>query len=187
MLGTKVGILMEADKVNYIGLFRRILIYLVEMLILLAPMIFLYQLATKYALEYQSIIWVYSKWIIVFAFNITFLVLFGGGIGKLIFGVRVVNSKGNYPTITEAIIRSFPMIVSGLIAANNEMMNYEFGYAISGFLVSIFSIGLFVFFLLDGLSILINNERRAIHDQIAGTYVIKKDSINTFKSNTLEG
>ncbi|WP_436235495.1 hypothetical protein [Paenibacillus sp. LjRoot153] len=31
---------------------------------------------------------------------ITCVVLFGGTIGKLIFGVRIVNASGRYPTTT---------------------------------------------------------------------------------------
>lgn len=178
---------MEADEVQYIGFFKRILIYWVELLIFIAPMIFLYRLTTELAFEYQSVLLVYLKWIVVFAFNLFLLVVLGGSIGKLMFRVRVVNSKGNYPTIIQALIRYAPIIAMGLISANNELLNYGFGFALGGYLIRIFSIGVFLFILLDVVFILFNKERRALHDYMADTYVIRKESMDTFTHRNTSG
>jgi len=178
---------MEVNKIQYIGFFKRILIYLVEMLGLLVPMIFLYQMTTRLAIEYQSILIIYFKWILVFGVNLFLLVLFGGGIGKLIFGVRVVNSKGNYPTLLQALIRYSPIMVSGMISATNEVRSYEFGFDLSGYIYNVLSICIIIFIIFDVVSILLNKEKRAVHDFMADTYVISRKSKDKFKQQTLEG
>jgi uncharacterized RDD family membrane protein YckC len=69
---------------------------------------------------------------------------YGATLGKLALGLRVVDDTGRYPSFGRATGRYFATILSGCLCA--------IGYIWAGF----------------------HGQKRALHDLIAGTYVVKK-------------
>ncbi len=168
-------------NIEYVSFFKRAIIYFVDILILLVPMAFLYRNTYFLAMEHQSSLILLSKWIILFGFNITCLVLFGGTIGKLIFKVRVVNANGRYPTILQALIRYSPLMVSAVFALCKEIISTGIGplyeiLANNALFINIFSILVSLLIIFDGVSTFFNKERRALHDFMANTYVVVKNN-----------
>lgn len=177
------------NNVEYIGLFKRFLMYTVEIIVLLVPLVIIYRITTQLAIEFQSVPLLFSKWIIVFLYNITMMVFWGGTIGKLIFGARIVNAEGNYPTVFQAVIRYSPFLISGIFSTINETTAYGFGLEL-GIFTGLINVAAAVFpflLLFDVISIFFNNEKRAVHDFMANTYVIRKTSIEVFKSKAVAG
>ncbi|UJF32944.1 RDD family protein [Paenibacillus hexagrammi] len=170
---------MIKQEVEYVSFVKRALIYLVDMIIMFVPLLLLYRKTYFLALEYQSSFILLSKWIILFGFQISCLVLFGGTIGKLIFKIKVVNAAGNNPTLLQAAMRYSILMLSAVLALTKEIIHTELGplhniLASYSNLINILSTLVFLITVYDGFSMLFNKERRALHDFMANTFVIKK-------------
>jgi uncharacterized RDD family membrane protein YckC len=119
------------------------------------------------------------------------VVRFGGTPGKLVIQARIVNERTKYLTWSAAFMRIlFPSLllsINSLCQTYKTVTGYPEGTAVPSFfemgqlyneyghpfvLIGMF-LGLLVY--VDILVILTNNERRAIHDFIAGSYVITKE------------
>jgi uncharacterized RDD family membrane protein YckC len=173
---------VDIESIEYVDFFKRILITVVEFVIMLLPLVYLYRATYFLALDHQSTLILLSKWIIVLAFNILLIVVCGGTVGKLIFKVRIVDIHGKYPNLIKAIKRNIFWIISSSMALLKEIINSNFGplsERLSHYLVGINLISWVASLLIiaDLLTILMNRERRALHDYIAGTYVVSKASI----------
>lgn len=172
---------MESIQQNevYVSLYKRILMYLIDIVILLVPLFYLYRYTYFLAAEHQSSLILLSKWILLFGFNITCVVLFGGTIGKLIFGVRIVNASGRYPTILQAIVRYSLLMASALFALCKEIINTGIGplsdiLANRYYIINLLSILASLLIIYDGTSLFFNKKRRALHDFMADTVVVKR-------------
>lgn len=87
---------------------------------------------------------------VTYLFGLVYYVLFttmqGQTIGKMVLGIQVVDSRGNIPSLGTALLREVVgKFVSGLL--------FDLGYAWAGW----------------------DPEKRAWHDHIAGTHVIRKE------------
>jgi uncharacterized RDD family membrane protein YckC len=179
-------ILEDIEPIEYVNFFKRILMTVVEFAIMLLPLVLLYRATYFLALDHPSVLVLLSKWIVVLFINILFIVSFGGTVGKLIFKVRIVDIHGKYPTVLKAIMRNVFWIVSSSMALLKEIINSNFSpfsdtlshYSVGITLISTITTLLII---ADLLTILMNPERRAIHDYIAGTYVVSKSSIQFLK------
>jgi len=121
--------------------------------------------------------------------HLFFLVKFGGSPGKILVKIKVVNQYDNYLAIRNALLRFIPFLLFGLLAVLQQSVaiysflpeevplnqvsaaclilkygNVFLWYIPFGFLLVI----------VDTLTILFNIKKRAIHDYIAGSYVIKR-------------
>jgi uncharacterized RDD family membrane protein YckC len=119
------------------------------------------------------------------------LVRFGVTPGKIIARARVVNIDGHFPDVHHALLRCSPSIVgvvlnelrliaifrsapAGISVATFKdmgevMTTYGRAYAPLFFLMGVVG-------LVDIATIFANRQRRAIHDFIAGTYVVTSES-----------
>lgn len=126
------------------------------------------------------------------AFYIFTVIRFGGTPGKLIVGIRIVDSHGCYLRIGRAVRRElFPNLLYSILGVLQAWVAYsrfpesephetflevgrlvaEYGHPISDIA------GVMSFAVLADIGlILFNAKKRAIHDFIAGSYVITKDS-----------
>ena len=127
-------------------------------------------------------------WTVIFLYLV---VHFGGTPGKLIVRLRIVEKSGNFLSWKAAIMRIIPYIIISLnsnLQMHTVLHNFpgfvgtpsffELGNALNEYggiyniLATIF--GLFIY--VDVGTILFNKKKRAIHDFIAGSYVITKAS-----------
>lgn len=178
----------EADRpVHYVGFWRRVLMGLVEMLVMSIPFVFLYRTSINISVSTGSIIPFIIYWILLYSFLIFMVVRYGGTPGKLIMKARIVNEEGNYISLSKAIVRMGFYIVNSLVLVlilqeaitahidkdliSKFFNDYEGQYyllrTLLGFVI-----------LIDGLYVLINKKKRALHDLLAGSYVKDKGSVN---------
>lgn len=122
----------------------------------------------------------------------------GGTPGKLILGIKIIKLNGQDVTRTEAILRYLIQFVIGFIAIGatlTSVMNadeeyYEsLGWMQKQFYLATLSPGLFTIhrwasniWIYSELIVLLTNERkRAIHDFIAGTVIVKTKYVDKIR------
>jgi len=143
---------------------------------------------------YIGLNFLYSQFLVNSIFVISWLLLivkYGGTPGKLLLRIRIVNKQGTFISLSFALLRlllTFLVIINSLLKyyhafaslplSENPQTLREISHAIRSYGGVYNTIGtfLFVLFLIDvGIILLRNNKKnRAIHDFIAGSYVITK-------------
>jgi len=156
----------------YFGFWKRILMRVIDFGILLIPYLILYRLAVILSTNINSLVPYIVLWIISCSFYVVTVYLFGGTPGKLLMKGKIVDREGNKLTISKSILRCALYISYGLamiFAFNDEILNnstespFQFVARIVGFIAFISDI--FVIF---------NKRKKALHDYLAGSVVIKK-------------
>lgn len=156
----------------YIGFWKRVLIYLIDIIILAIPSVYLYRYSYFVAIDLQSGIPLIARWVLLFIYFISFTVIFGGTPGKLILKTRVVNKEGHNLSIFSATIRYSFLILNGFVLALIEVEKFHNSDNNFLSLISSFT-GLLL--LIDATCILFNKQKRALHDVLARSLVIKKN------------
>ena len=122
--------------IEYMGFWVRLGARLVDGIVLMLFAMFLARLGTAGLAVLLLVVWAYF---------VSFTVWRGQTLGKIAFGIQVINSRGENPTLFQAILREVPgKIVSELCLF--------LGYAWAGW----------------------DPQKRAWHDYIGGTYVVRK-------------
>jgi len=107
----------------------------------------------------------------------------GATLGKMLFGIQVIDDTGRPPGLRRGAIRQ-------LIPAAGVLVPYvlEIGWgakAVAGFDVDVLWVAAislivvfayFLFSIYDGLSMLWNEDRQTIHDRMAGTFVVRNSA-----------
>jgi uncharacterized RDD family membrane protein YckC len=176
----------EEVKIQYVGFWTRILVNIID-IILLIPIIFVYQFIMKLSLESRSVIPITIYYIILYLYLIFMMVRFGGTPGRLILKTKITNVNGEKLSVLQAFLRlityipsSIAFIVSIQFVINQINMEGLQGKEIMEFYKlkkesNIFnSIGS-ILLLIDILWILFNKKKRALHDYLAGSFVVYKD------------
>ena len=144
---------------------------------------------------------IYSQFLVNLLLAISWLLLivkYGGTPGKLLLRIRIVNKQGTFISLSFALLRLlliFLVIINSLLKYYHAFAglplseNPQTLHAIRTYGGVYNTIGtfLFVLFLIDvGIILLRNNKKnRAIHDFIAGSYVITKESYLRKSGDTL--
>ena len=181
----------RTDEFVFVGFWKRVLAALIDAAIGWAFMPITMPLMT-WAITHRNIVpnvlWS-SVWTIVWLW---FVVRFGGTPGKLIIGVRIVDVRGKFLSWGRAIRRIiFPSL---LININSHLQGWkvcstcpdaaphssflEIGRLVHEYGQPFVMVGMILAYLIyaDIGAILFNRKKRAIHDFIAGSYVITKKS-----------
>lgn len=181
------SIIERLPEYEYVGFWKRVLINLLDFLILAIPAYFLNKWAVWAAEQYHSGIPLWVQWVLLTLFNIFMVVRYGGTPGRLVLRTRIVNELGNYPTVKQAVIRySFYLVNSllGVIVTAGDgtvsaVNNYYSDWApLSTALIGILSFVILV----DCLIIVFTRRNRALHDVMAGTYVVQKAALDELNS-----
>ncbi|HYJ13467.1 MAG TPA: RDD family protein [Thermomicrobiales bacterium] len=105
----------------------------------------------------------------------------GATLGKMLFGIRVIDATGRPPGLAKGAIRQIIPGAGALVPYVLDialMIGIEDGFddgalvAVGISLVVVFAWFLFDFY--DGLSMVWNDRRQTIHDRMAGTFVVRK-------------
>ena len=150
---------MESKKeIKYAGFGLRLLAYLIDLFIIVVPFM-LVGFVVLLRFDNSEKIFVNLSLLLVFYFVLSSVIsifyqifataYWGGSIGKLSLGLKVVNENGSNLSLKESIVR------------------YIVGYSVSG-----------VFLGLGFWWIIKDPESRGWHDQIAGSWVSRKDHID---------
>jgi uncharacterized RDD family membrane protein YckC len=153
----------------------------------------------KFCFAHKTIIPRLAYSIVCTVFWMWLIVKYGATPGKMVIQARIINSNGEFLNWDKAFLR---MVFPGLLMAINsylrqwQVMNtaptetsinslLEIGRAMNqyGQPFTIFARILGVTACVDVLAVLFNKRKRAIHDFIAGSYVVTKDSLREYTEN----
>jgi uncharacterized RDD family membrane protein YckC len=174
----------------FVGFWKRVLAALIDAAIGWAFMPITISLM-RWCVEHRNILpeilWSLA-WIVVWLWLV---VRFGGTPGKLIIRARIVNAQGQFLSWGRAVLRIVPTLIistnsllkmaaafsrypdsaphSSIVEISHLMNEYGQPYSTLAMVL-----GFFIY--IDIGVILFNRQKRAIHDFIAGSYVITKDS-----------
>ena len=186
----------KTDSFVFVGFWKRVLATLIDAAIGWAFMPITISLM-KWSFVHRSIL-PQILWSVVWTIVWLWLVVrFGGTPGKLIIRVRIVDADGHFLSWGRAVLRVLPTLaisLSSLLQMGVAVSGYpesaphtsflemgrllnEYGKPFSALVVVL---GLFIY--ADIGVILFNRQKRAIHDFIAGSYVITRKSYDATKA-----
>ena len=192
--------MISNDNYEYIGFWKRVLAVLIDAIIGFALMPITIPLM-HFGFAHKTIVPVATYSIAWTVLWMWFIVKFGATPGKLAIKARIINSKGEYLYWDKAFLRMlFPGII---ISINSHLQQWhamntapaevsmnsflEIGQAMNQygqpFSMLRTVLGLIVY--IDVLVVLSNKKKRAIHDFIAGSCVVTKDSLKRVGGHVL--
>ncbi|WP_313640265.1 RDD family protein [Paenibacillus sp.] len=170
------------EQEDFIGFWRRVLATILDLIVILIPAVIVYWIFNSLAISLHSEIPIILEYIFFVVFDIFMIVRFGGTPGKLILKIKIINQQGNYPTLKEALVRNIFRIISLVISMVIGVSLYDFTvistyFALWAPLANDLSKILGSIMLVDYLFVALNPRKRALHDMMAGTYVVDKSAI----------
>jgi uncharacterized RDD family membrane protein YckC len=172
----------------YVGLWPRLGAFLVDVLIFVPVIILEIWARAHYRM---SFVWLVLGYLLIFAVYRVYLVgRFGATPGKMILGIEIRKVDGSPVGYSEAFLRGLPNELLDLIFRTAQAwavlhlsdaqylalsIHARTAYILSfnPALHSIIEIAAFVWILADIIVFFCNDERRALHDFVAGTVVVK--------------
>jgi uncharacterized RDD family membrane protein YckC len=187
---------VESVKYGFVGFWKRVLANIIEILILCIPIVYSYRYLITLSSKTGSILPFVIYWLLYFSFFVFLTVKFGGSLGKLVLGLRVVDVNGGYLSIYRSFIRLFPYIINSIVytlilneaivTSVNTNVVYKYVTHYKGSYESLTTI-VGLIFLVDVIVIIFNRKKRAIHDFLADSYVVTKGYIPSAQIEDIEG
>lgn len=116
--------------------------------------------------------------------------IYGQTVGKMVCKIRVVNAKGEGPiSLRKAFVRdSIPLLMTILLFVVSKDVIFSSEVGATNYLESsmMFNLIPLIWFIAEMITMLTNEKRRAIHDFIAGTVVIRLNTIDDIASKTID-
>lgn len=109
------------EHADFVGFWKRVQAVILDVIVIIIPGGLLYWMLGALAESLQSGIPIIVEYLFFFVFNIFMIVRFGGSPGKLILKIRIVNEKGNYPTLKQALVRSSFEMLGAIFSMTNEI------------------------------------------------------------------
>jgi len=107
------------------------------------------------------------------SYSILLHTLYGQTVGKMAAKVKVLDDSENPINFGQAVLRSLPQLVLAMFALSFSTADAD---AFSTTVLAVLINGsVTVFFIGDVIVFLVNEKRRALHDFIAGTIVVRTD------------
>jgi uncharacterized RDD family membrane protein YckC len=172
----------------YVGFWRRVLATLLDCIVL-SPLIVATFYFQKWGMTNKNIIPETSITLFYYLYYVFFVSKFGGTPGKLLSKITIVDINGNYLKWYKTIIRYLPLMTPSIlkifqylyifhnipsnITLVSSIKNYQIITQYSGPFILITGLTS-LFCMIDVLNILCNIKKRAIHDFLAGSFVIEK-------------
>ena len=180
---------IEGERV-YAGFWARLLAAIVDIIVFI-PIIVIFHYLQSINIRLTIFVVVFYSCLFS-AYSVYFNLKYGGTIGKLITGIRITKPDGNKIQIKEALLRSSVDIFYGLVFAIAQVYAIKKvdpnAYLVAGYMERVrLTLPLHPEFMkhMDKLNevwywselivLLFNKRKRALHDFIAGTVVIKKN------------
>ncbi|MEK3751741.1 RDD family protein [Paenibacillus sp. FSL E2-8871] len=170
------------EQEDFIGFWKRVLATILDLLIILIPAVIVYWIFNSLAVSLHSEIPIILEYIFFVVFDIFMIVRFGGTPGKLVLKMKIVNQQGNIPTLKEALIRNIFRIISTIFSMIVGVSLYDLTVISTTLnlwapLATDLSKILGLIMLVDYLFVAFTPRKRALHDMMAGTYVVDKSAI----------
>jgi uncharacterized RDD family membrane protein YckC len=183
----------DLDSQQFVGFFPRFFAALIDFIILY-PLIFI----ERYFFLHRFPFWFLSIFIVIslsisYGYNPLFIGLIGWTPGKYLLRLRVINPQGKKIGLVKGLIRYiitfitilpatyYQFTLAGLLTANPSINNYPEAYKDIYSQHHLFSptnsilmwLPYILFTLVDICFLIFNSRHRALHDFMAGSYVIK--------------
>lgn len=161
----------EENDFIYFGFWKRVLMRIIDIGIIFIPFGLLYRFAVHESIQLNSIVPYILMWIVTSAYYVLTLSIFGGTPGKLILKAKVVDHSGNKLSFYKSLLRSVFYILYAVImifafsSSNFKPINAPFDVIAD--LIGVVTIA-------SDLVVLFNRRKKALHDYIAGSVVIKQ-------------
>lgn len=170
------------EQEDFIGFWKRVLATILDLIVILIPAVIVYWIFNSLAVSLHSEIPIILEYILFVVFDVFMIVRFGGTPGKLILKIKIINQQGNYPTLKEALIRNIFRIISTIFSMIVGVSLYDLtaistNLALWAPLATDLSKILGFIMLVDYLFVAFTPRKRALHDMMAGTYVVDKSVI----------
>ena len=170
------------EQEDFIGFWKRVLATILDLLIILIPAVIVYWIFNSLAVSLHSEIPIVLEYILFVVFDVFMIVRFGGTPGKLVLKMKIVNQQGNIPTLKEALIRNIFRIISTIFSMIVGVSLYDLTVISTTLnlwapLATDLSEILGLIMLVDYLFVAFTPRKRALHDMMAGTYVVDKSAI----------
>ncbi|MBY3619451.1 RDD family protein [Acinetobacter sp. CUI P1] len=170
------------EQEDFIGFWKRVLATILDLLIILIPAVIVYWIFNSLAVSLHSEIPIILEYIFFVVFDVFMIVRFGGTPGKLVLKMKIVNQQGNIPTLKEALIRNIFRIISTIFSMIVGVSLYNLTVISTTLnlwapLATDLSKILGLIMLVDYLFVAFTPRKRALHDMMAGTYVVDKSAI----------
>jgi uncharacterized RDD family membrane protein YckC len=190
---THCGEKISNNDFEYVGFWKRALAALIDALIgfVLLPITIPLM---KFSFAHRTIVPSLTFSVIWIAFWLWLIVRFGATPGKMVINARIINCNGEFLSWGRALLRMlFPtllLLINSYLRQWMTMNTAPDGTSFGSFMdigraSNQYSqpLGMITTFLtltiyIDVLVVACNKRKRAIHDFIAGSYVVTKDSIN---------
>ncbi len=173
---------------EYASFWRRIGAYSIDAIVLLPIMALSYFFGERYRLF--NLFWLIPETVFGIWFNVYLVSKYGGTPGKLLLGTKIAMLDGSPITLKAAVIRhsiffalSFSTALSLALASLSitDALYFSLGYlakidALKALTPSWFELamaGIQFWVVSEFISMLFNKKRRALHDFMAGTVVIR--------------
>ncbi|MRN51717.1 RDD family protein [Paenibacillus monticola] len=171
------------SEADFVGFWKRVLITLLDGAILIIPALLLNRLSSSLADFWQSEIPLIIPWIFYLCFDVLLVSRFGGTPGRLILRTRIVNAEGNYPSLKQAVLRDCFYIVSSVLAIIVNLGEHPYtvisrNLSLWADQATVLNFILSWVIVIDSLFIVFTVRNRALHDMIAGTYVVYKSALD---------
>lgn len=170
------------EQEDFIGFWKRVLATILDLLIILIPAVIVYWIFNSLAVSLHSEIPIILEYIFFVVFDVFMIVRFGGTPGKLVLKMKIVNQQGSIPTLKEALIRNIFRIISTIFSMIVGVSLYDLTVISTTLnlwapLATDLSKILGLIMLVDYLFVAFTPRKRALHDMMAGTYVVDKSAI----------
>jgi uncharacterized RDD family membrane protein YckC len=184
------------DERIYAGFWLRLGVLLLDMLIM-APYVFLviYLVGFDKDEYYLTII---PGFVVYIWYNMYLVRQYGGTPGKLIVGIRILKIDGSDVTWREAILREFvsfvlmifmTILMSRAVAkADGEyfrdlewMYRNKYLFSLEPVMYKIYFWASNIWFYSELVVLLLNKRRRALHDFMAGTVIVKRRYVDSIR------
>ena len=194
----------RAESFEYVGFWTRVLATVLDGAICTSVNVSIWFLFDyhRWAVEHRSMMPDLASALFWLSFFIWFVMRFGGTPGKLIVGIRIVDTRGRFLNLNRAMRRelvpNIVMSVAYLMQTYRALATYpesaprgtfvEIGTLLTDYGQPFSSIATAMSFLIfiDIGAILFTQNRQAVHDLIAGSYVITKSSYANLSESTPE-
>lgn len=192
----------RTDEFVFVGFWKRVLAVAIDDIIFFPLFYPVSRLVDTWAYEYRTVVPTILWFLLNTSFSILLVVRFGGSPGMLLIGVRIVDAGGRFLSWARALMREvFPLLLIGItgilvlwkvvatfpddLPHTTGLERGELWYSHGQPFAMIYDVLCFAIFADIGL-ILFNQKKRAIHDFIAGSYVITKDSYRALGKTSSE-
>lgn len=184
----------DMGDIHYIGFWKRCLALILDCLLFFIAFFIPFFLLQKYLLGYNMVLFMLFQ--ILSQIGILLIIFFcmvkyGGSVGKIILGYKVVDQCGRYLSIKSVFLRSLPLILSMVcdivmkFYTWHKMPEMASFTSLNQITMSIVEYGrelrplidlTYLIYVIDCLWIIFNFKKRSLHDYLAGSFVVTKKS-----------